>query len=91
MESNYQRKLGNRSACLGRSCTSCNLRNKSQFIITQKSIIKTAVMSFSPVAVSEGGAKSLQSCDVSGELENPENTEDSENLGCLGDVLEGVL
>ena len=48
-------------------------------------------MSFSPVAVSEGGAKSLQSCDVSGELENPENTEDSENLGCLGDVLEGVL
>ena len=88
MESNYQRKLGNRPACLGRSC---NLRNKSQFIITQKGIIKTAVMSFSPVAVSEGGAKSLQSGDVSGELENPENTEDSENLGCLGDVLEGVL
>ena len=43
------------------------------------------------MAVSEGGAKRLQSSDVSGELEDPENPENSEDLGGLGDVLEGVL
>ena len=43
------------------------------------------------MAVSEGGAKRLQSSDVSGELEDPEDAENSEDLGGLGDVLEGVL
>ena len=43
------------------------------------------------MAVPEGGAKRLQSSDVSGELEDPEDPENSEDLGGLGDVLKGVL
>ena len=43
------------------------------------------------MAVPKGGAKCLQASDVSGELEDPENAENSEDLGRLGDVLEGVL
>ena len=43
------------------------------------------------MAVPEGCAKCLQAGDVSGELEDPENAENSEDLGRLGDVLEGVL
>ena len=43
------------------------------------------------MAVPEGGAKCLQAGDMSGELEDPENAENSEDLGRLGDVLEGVL
>ena len=43
------------------------------------------------MAVPEGGAKCLPAGDMSGELEDPENAENSEDLGRLGDVLEGIL
>ena len=43
------------------------------------------------MAVPEGSTKCLQAGDVAGELEDSENAENSEDLGGLGDVLEGVL
>ena len=43
------------------------------------------------MTVPEGSTKCLQAGDVAGELEDSENAENSEDLGGLGDVLEGVL
>ena len=43
------------------------------------------------MAVAKCGAKGLQSSDVPGELENPEDPENPVDLGGLGDVLQGVL
>ena len=44
-----------------------------------------------PVAVLQGGAQSLKTSNVPGELENPENPEYAKDLGCLGEVVEGVV
>ena len=43
------------------------------------------------MTVPQCSAKSLQASYVSGELENPKNPEDPEDLGCLGEVLKGVV
>ena len=43
------------------------------------------------MTVAKCGAKGLQSSNVSGELENPKDPENPEDLGGLGDVLQGVL
>ena len=46
---------------------------------------------YQPVAIPEGGAERLEPGDMSRQLEDAENPEDAEDLGCLGNVLEGVL
>ena len=45
----------------------------------------------SPVTVPQCGPQGLQTSDVSRQLENPEDPENSEYLGSLGDVLQRVL
>ena len=44
-----------------------------------------------PLAVPESGAQSLKPSDMSGKLENPQNSQDPEYLGSLGNILDGVL
>ena len=44
-----------------------------------------------PVAIPESGAECLEPGDMSRQLEDPENPEDAEDLGCLGNVAKGVL
>ena len=43
------------------------------------------------MAVLQSGAQSLQTSDVSGELEDPEDPENAKDLGGLGEVVEGVV
>ena len=43
------------------------------------------------MAVPESGAQSLKPSDMSGKLENPQDSQDPEYLGSLGNILEGVL
>ena len=43
------------------------------------------------MTVPERGAECLEPSDMSGKLENSQNSENPEDLGGLGDVLEGVL
>ena len=42
------------------------------------------------MAVPQGRAKGLQASDVPGQLEDSQDSQNTENLGRLGDVLEGV-
>ena len=44
-----------------------------------------------PVAVPESGAQSLEPSDMSGKLEDSQNSQDPEYLGSLGNILDGVL
>ena len=44
-----------------------------------------------PVAVPERGAQSLEPSDMSGKLENPQDSQDPEYLGSLGNILDRVL
>ena len=61
--------------------------------IQQENITKVLgfPQSLTPVAVLQGGAQSLKTSNVPGELENPENPEDAKDLGRLGEVVEGVV
>ena len=43
------------------------------------------------MAVPEGGAQGLETSDMSGQLEDSEDSENSEDLCSLGNVLDGVL
>ena len=43
------------------------------------------------MTVPQCGPQRLQPCDMSGEFEDPEDSEDPEDLRGLGDILQGVL
>ena len=43
------------------------------------------------MAIPEGGAECLEPGDMSRQFEYPENPQDPEDLGCLGNVAKGVL
>ena len=44
-----------------------------------------------PVAVPESGAQGLKPSDMSGKLEDSQNSQDPEYLGSLGNILDRVL
>ena len=62
--------------------------------IASKKDSKTSILLYTillPVAVPECGAQSLEPSDMSGKLENPQDSQDPEYLGSLGNILDRVL